>query len=72
MGHQLLSKMGWEEGRGLGRDGKGPTEPVSVVLLGINDSARAWVDAGKNFDCTKCSHAEIVPESEGRCGGDQD
>lgn len=31
LGHQLLSKMGWEEGRGLGRDGKGPTEPMVVV-----------------------------------------
>ena len=30
VGHQLLSRMGWEEGTGLGRTGQGQTEPVST------------------------------------------
>ena len=28
LGHQMLGSMGWSEGRGLGRDERGRTEPV--------------------------------------------
>lgn len=30
VGRQMLEKMGWKEGEGLGREGAGRREPVSV------------------------------------------
>jgi len=30
VGRQMLEKMGWKEGEGLGREGVGRREPVSV------------------------------------------
>ena len=30
VGRQMLEKMGWKEGEGLGREGEGRREPVSV------------------------------------------
>ena len=32
-GHQLLSKMGWSEGKGLGKSDQGIVEPIQVGLL---------------------------------------
>ncbi|XP_005109522.2 angiogenic factor with G patch and FHA domains 1 [Aplysia californica] len=37
-GHKLLSKMGWKEGEGLGRDNAGISEPINVELR-VNQSA---------------------------------
>lgn len=30
VGRQMLEKMGWKEGEGLGREGAGRREPVSI------------------------------------------
>ncbi|EGD73998.1 hypothetical protein PTSG_05695 [Salpingoeca rosetta] len=32
VGHQLLQRMGWDPGRGLGRDGMGMKEPISAHI----------------------------------------
>ena len=32
VGRQMLEKMGWSEGEGLGREGAGRREPVSIDL----------------------------------------
>ena len=34
-GNQLLRKMGWDTGKGLGKDGKGMEESVGVKLADI-------------------------------------
>jgi len=34
-GFKLLSKMGWSEGRSLGKDGDGRTEPVSALFIAL-------------------------------------
>lgn len=33
IGFQMLQKMGWQEGRGLGSRGKGIKEPVKVYVM---------------------------------------
>jgi hypothetical protein len=35
LGFQMLQKMGWKEGHGLGSCGKGIREPVSVYGMGL-------------------------------------
>lgn len=35
LGFQMLQKMGWKEGHGLGSCGKGIREPVSVYAAGV-------------------------------------
>lgn len=34
VGFQMLQKMGWQEGHGLGSRGKGIREPVKVYVMG--------------------------------------
>lgn len=40
LGFQMLQKMGWKEGHGLGSCGKGIREPVSVYAAGA--WGRGW------------------------------
>ena len=35
LGFQMLQKMGWKEGHGLGSCGKGIREPVSLYAAGV-------------------------------------
>ncbi|XP_014637194.1 PREDICTED: SURP and G-patch domain-containing protein 2 isoform X2 [Ceratotherium simum simum] len=48
LGFQMLQKMGWKEGHGLGSCGKGIREPVSVyaagLRAGVGHGHRAWGD----------------------------
>lgn len=41
LGFQMLQKMGWKEGHGLGSCGKGIREPVSVYAAGLRARAGA-------------------------------
>lgn len=36
VGFQMLQKMGWQEGHGLGTRGKGIREPVKVYVMGTH------------------------------------
>lgn len=42
LGFQMLQKMGWKEGHGLGSCGKGIREPVSVYAAGARGREWAW------------------------------
>ncbi|CAK9822240.1 Angiogenic factor with G patch and FHA domains 1 [Anthophora retusa] len=44
-GFKLLSKMGWSEGQSLGKEGTGPTEPVSLT----NNPSKTGLGATSEF-----------------------
>ncbi|KOC62068.1 Angiogenic factor with G patch and FHA domains 1, partial [Habropoda laboriosa] len=44
-GFKLLSKMGWSEGQSLGKEGNGPTEPVSLT----NNPSKTGLGATSEF-----------------------
>ncbi|XP_043507335.1 angiogenic factor with G patch and FHA domains 1 isoform X2 [Frieseomelitta varia] len=44
-GFKLLSKMGWSEGQSLGKEGGGPTEPVSLT----NNPSKTGLGAASEF-----------------------
>ncbi|KAK9310078.1 hypothetical protein QLX08_000530 [Tetragonisca angustula] len=44
-GFKLLSKMGWSEGQSLGKEGSGPTEPVSLT----NNPSKTGLGAASEF-----------------------
>lgn len=48
-GNQLLKKMGWTEGMGLGLEGEGRQAPVETLLF----AERAGIGASKGKDTTK-------------------
>jgi len=54
-GHQLLAKMGWQEGAGLGRDGRGLAAPIQVQQRSSNSGIGAE---------TPTSQAEPTPEDD--------
>lgn len=35
IGNKLLQKMGWSEGRGLGKAGQGITAPIEVMVIAL-------------------------------------
>ncbi len=49
VGNQLLKKMGWTDGTGLGTQGEGRVDPVQALLF----AERAGIGAGKGRDPTK-------------------
>ncbi len=49
VGNQLLKKMGWTEGSGLGAEGGGRVDPVQALLF----ADRAGIGAGKGRDPVK-------------------
>ena len=50
VGRQMLEKMGWSEGEGLGREGAGRREPVSKNNLYAN--LRTYAKRGVNYLAT--------------------
>lgn len=54
LGFQMLQKMGWKEGHGLGSCGKGIREPVSVYAAG------AW---GQGWGWTACLGRSVLWDS---------
>lgn len=48
-GNQLLKKMGWTEGTGLGLEGEGRQAPVPTLLF----AEKAGIGASKGKDATK-------------------
>ena len=68
IGAALLRRMGWEEGQGLGKDGKGRTEPVQASNKRSGDmrglgfqgppppKKRPRHDRGRDAGASKCAH----------------
>lgn len=54
VGNQLLKKMGWTEGTGLGAEGSGRVDPVQALLF----AERAGIGAGKGRDPVKYQGAD--------------
>lgn len=52
VGRQMLEKMGWSEGEGLGREGAGRREPVSESNVYAN--LRTCAKRGVNYLATMC------------------
>jgi hypothetical protein len=48
-GNQMLRKMGWTEGQGLGRDGTGMEQAVGVILAEGKDGTGSGSGAGSGI-----------------------
>merc|ERR1712080_77044 len=45
-GHEMLTKMGWKSGEGLGKSGTGIVNPITVCKLGSNEGLGSGVKIG--------------------------
>ena len=68
-GFKMLSKMGWSEGGGLGKDRQGRVEPVRAEVraerVGLGSDAAAFVGGG-DVDPRKKQRAEIWKKTQER------